>query len=159
MAASGLETLVIMKGIAHFLTGMALATSFAPVVHRGAQGSLLPMLGGIGGLLPDVLDFRFARYWAVYDDEIDPAPALGVDGGAGAVADALVNAMARAFETGRPRRIIVRSVRLDVDLWRRYTLAFRPEVRVGPLVNGAGVPYPGSEPDGDASAIRACPMP
>ena len=51
-----------MKGISHFITGVALATFFPEVVQAGAQGSLLPMLGGIGGILPDTLDFKFARY-------------------------------------------------------------------------------------------------
>jgi membrane-bound metal-dependent hydrolase YbcI (DUF457 family) len=149
-----------MKGIAHFLTGMALATCFAPVVQRGAEGSLLPVLGGVGGLLPDVIDFRFARYWAVYDDEIDPGP----EPSAGEIADVLLAAMTRAMASERPRRLIARSIRLDVDLWRTYTLAFRPEraeieVRVGPLVDGAGIPYPGTTPTEDAVARRSCPMP
>ena len=51
-----------MKGIAHFVTGVALATFFPEVVQAGAQGSL-PMLGGIAGILPDTLDFKFARYF------------------------------------------------------------------------------------------------
>ena len=149
-----------MKGIAHFLTGMALATCFAPVVQRGAAGSLLPVLGGVGGLLPDVLDFRFARYWAVYDDEIDPGPEPSAD----EVADALLAAMTRAYESNRPRRVIARSIRLDVDLWRSYTLSFYPEraeleVTIGPLINGAGVPYPGTAPTEGGTVRRTCPVP
>jgi membrane-bound metal-dependent hydrolase YbcI (DUF457 family) len=148
-----------MKGIAHFLTGMALATCFAPVVQRGALGSLLPVLGGVGGLLPDVLDFRFARYWAVYDDEIDPGP----EPSAQEIADALIESMRQAFEGEEARRVIARSIRLDVDLWRRYGLAFYPkrseiEVRVGPLINGAGIPYPGTAPVEGALARRSCPV-
>ena len=53
----------IMKGISHFITGVALATFFPEVAQAGAHGSLLPMLGGIGGILPDTLDFKFARYF------------------------------------------------------------------------------------------------
>jgi hypothetical protein len=52
-----------MKGISHFITGVALATFFPEVAQAGAHGSLLPMLGGIGGILPDTLDFKFARYF------------------------------------------------------------------------------------------------
>lgn len=149
-----------MKGITHFLTGMALATCFAPIVQQGAQGSLLPVLGGVGGLLPDVLDFRFARYWAVYDDEIDPGPEPSAD----EIADALLASMTKAFERGCPRRLVAYSIRLDVDLWRSYTLIFRPErgeieVCIGPLVNGASIPYPGTAPAESGSAHRACPMP
>lgn len=51
-----------MKGIAHFITGVAIATLFPEVVGRAAEGSLLPVLGGIAGLLPDTLDFKFVRY-------------------------------------------------------------------------------------------------
>ena len=51
-----------MKGISHFITGVAIATFFPEVVRAGGVGSLLPMLGGIGGILPDTIDFKFARY-------------------------------------------------------------------------------------------------
>jgi hypothetical protein len=51
-----------MKGIAHFVTGVAIATFFPEVVESAAQGSLLPMLGGVAGILPDTLDFKFVRY-------------------------------------------------------------------------------------------------
>ncbi len=148
-----------MKGITHFLTGVALATCFAPVVQHGAQGSLLPVLGGVGGLLPDVLDFRFARYWADYDDEIDPGPEPNAE----AIADALLASMTQAFVRECPRQLVAHAIRLDVDLWRTYTLAFDPkraevEVRIGPLVNGAGIPYPGTAPAEGGTARRACPM-
>lgn len=52
-----------MKGISHFITGVAIATFFPEVVRAGGAGSLLPMLGGVGGILPDTIDFKFARYW------------------------------------------------------------------------------------------------
>ena len=51
-----------MKGIAHFITGVAIATMFPEVVEQAAGGSLLPVLGGIAGILPDTIDFRFTRY-------------------------------------------------------------------------------------------------
>ena len=61
-----------MKGIAHFITGVAIATFFPEVVQQAAGGSILPMLGGIAGILPDTLDFKYARYVEHYDVEIDP---------------------------------------------------------------------------------------
>ena len=61
-----------MKGITHFVSGVAIATFFPYVVQQGASGGVLPVLGGIGGILPDTLDFKFARYFERYDDEIDP---------------------------------------------------------------------------------------
>ncbi|MFL7791247.1 MAG: hypothetical protein AB8I69_03830 [Anaerolineae bacterium] len=51
-----------MKGITHFITGVAIATFFPEVVQQAVGGSLLPMPGGIAGILPDTLDFKFARY-------------------------------------------------------------------------------------------------
>ena len=65
-----------MKGIAHFVTGLAIATFFPQVVESAADGSVLLVLGGIAGLLPDILDFRILRYFEEYDVEIDPGPEL-----------------------------------------------------------------------------------
>ncbi len=142
-----------MKGIAHFATGAALATFFPAVVQAGAEGSLIPVLGAIGGILPDTLDFRFARYFEAYDLEIDPGP----EPDAAAMAEALAEAMRRAYTSGRDQAVMVHSVRLGVDLWRSYALRFDPEagevcMHVGPLVNTGGVIYPGSEPEVGAEA-------
>ena len=143
-----------MKGISHFITGVALATFFPEVVQAGAQGSLLPMLGGIGGILPDTLDFKFARYFERYDLEIDPGP----EPDARDIAEQVVGAMRRAYETGKPQNIMLHTIRLGADLWRQYTIRFDPEqgevtVRIGPIVNTGQVPLPGSEPEG-AEEVR-----
>ncbi|MEE9616739.1 MAG: metal-dependent hydrolase [Anaerolineae bacterium] len=136
-----------MKGISHFITGVALATFFPEVVQAGAQGSLLPMLGGIGGILPDTLDFKFARYFERYDLEIDPGP----EPDARDIAEQVVGAIRRAHETGKPQNVMLHTIRLGADLWRQYTIRFDPEqnevaVRIGPIVNTGQVPLPGSEP-------------
>ena len=61
-----------MKGIAHFLTGVAVASFFPEIVYGASQNlSFGPVLGGIAGLLPDTIDFKVARYFAPLDDEID----------------------------------------------------------------------------------------
>lgn len=138
-----------MKGIAHFITGVAIATFFPAVVEQGAQGGLLPVLGGIGGILPDTLDFKFARYFERYDDEIDPD---AHDPDPQAIAERVAQAMREAYETGRSRNIMLHTIRVGADLWRQYSIRFNPEqseivVRIGPLVNTGQVPYPGSEPD------------
>ncbi len=143
-----------MKGIAHFITGVAIATFFPQVVEQGAQGGLLPVLGGIGGILPDTLDFKFARYFERYDDEIDP-DAHNPD--PHEIAERVAQAMRRAYESGRSRNIMLHTIRLGADLWRQYSIRFLPEesavvVRIGPLVNTGQVPYPGSEPQEKAEA-------
>ncbi len=149
-----------MKGISHFATGVALATFFPEVVAAGAAGLLIPMLGGIGGILPDTLDFKFARYFETYDVEIDP----GVDPDPEAVADALVAAMRRAYESGDDQNVMAHTIRLGPDLWREYSIRFDPEagevaVRVGPLVNTGQVPYAGTEPEARAEARRKVGVP
>ena len=147
-----------MKGIAHFITGVALATFFPEVVAQAAQGSLLPMLGGIAGILPDTIDFKFARYFEEYDLEIDP----GAEPDAREIAERIAAAMRRAYETGEPQRVMLHTIRIGPDLWRQYTVRFDPghqdretpplqqrgavEVRIGPVVDTSQVPLPGSEP-------------
>lgn len=143
-----------MKGIAHFVSGVAIATFFPEVVQQAAEGSLLPVLGGIAGILPDTLDFKFARYFEVYDEEIDPGP----DPDAREIAEKVVGAMRRAYETGRPQNVVLHTIRLGTDLWRQYTIRFDPArnevaVRIGPVVNTGQVPFPGSEPEG-AEEVR-----
>lgn len=149
-----------MKGISHFITGVALATFFPEVAQAGAQGSLLPMLGGIGGILPDTLDFKFARYFERYSTEIDPGP----DPDPEVIADGLANAMRTAYEEGKSQNVMVHTIRLGGDLWREYAIRFDPEdgqvaVRIGPLVNTGQVPFPGTEPKGAAEARRKLDVP
>ncbi|MBN1178688.1 MAG: metal-dependent hydrolase [Anaerolineae bacterium] len=142
-----------MKGIAHFVTGVAIATFFPEVVHQAADGSLLPMLGGIAGILPDTLDFKLARYFETYHLEIDPGP----EPNARQIADGIVGAMRRAYETGTPQNVALHTIRLGADLWRQYVVRFNPlqnevVVRIGPVVNTGQVPFPGSDPEGDVEA-------
>lgn len=61
-----------MKGIAHFATGLV-AASFVPgVAEQAALGSLLIALGGASAMLPDWLDFKFARFLERRDAEVAP---------------------------------------------------------------------------------------
>ncbi len=149
-----------MKGISHFITGVALATFFPEVVRLAQHGSLLPVFGGLGGILPDTLDFKFARYWEQFQLEIDP----GLDPDAEAIADALVTSMRAAYETGQDQNVIAHTVRVGPDLWREYAIRFYPEagevaVQAGPLVNTGQVPYAGTEPENAAEARRAVGLP
>jgi membrane-bound metal-dependent hydrolase YbcI (DUF457 family) len=143
-----------MKGIAHFATGVALATFFPEVVHSAAEGSVLPMLGGIAGILPDTLDFKFLRYFERYDVEIDPGP----EPDARQIAEQVARAMRQAYETRESQKVMLHTIRLGVDLWRQYAIRFDPErgqvtVRLGPIVDTGQVPLPGSEP-ADAEQAR-----
>ncbi len=148
-----------MKGIAHFVAGVAVATFFPEIVTSAAQGLAFgPVLGGIAGLLPDTLDFRFVRYFDHVDEEIDPAqPTQGGQRMAQpghpdpqATAERIASAMNRAYETGKRVKIHIHTVRLGADLWRQLLLTFdttRDEVvvRSGPVVTTGQVPLAGSE--------------
>jgi len=149
-----------MKGISHFITGVAIATFFPEVVRAGGTGSLLPMLGGVGGILPDTIDFKFARYWEKFDVSIDP----GREPDAEKIADALVAAMRGAYESGKDCNVIVHTIRMGADLWREYAIRFIPDsdeiaVRIGPLVNTGQVPLAGSEPEGVVEVRRKVGVP
>ncbi len=149
-----------MKGISHFITGVAIATFFPEVVRNGAAGGLLPMLGGIGGILPDTIDFKFARYWEKYDIEIDP----GTEANAEEIADALVAAMQQAYASGKSQNVMAHTVRMGADLWREYAIRFIPDsdeiaVRIGPLVNTGQVSFAGSEPEGAQEVRRKVGIP
>jgi membrane-bound metal-dependent hydrolase YbcI (DUF457 family) len=121
-----------MKGIAHFLSGLALATLFPEVVHAAESGSILPVMGGLGGILPDFLDFKFVQFWETYDEEVDPGP----DPNAEYIADAIVNAMNKAYQSATPIHLKLHTIRLSADSWQRYSLDFLPST--GELLVGVG---------------------
>ena len=125
-----------MKGIAHFLAGVAAATFVPGVVESAAQGSFLIALGGLFGLLPDTLDFKFARYFE-QAEAIDPDPA---NFDAQGIADQIAALIDRAAASQRPVRAQLHTLQLGPDRWRQYTVRFdaaRGEiaVRSGPIVN------------------------
>jgi membrane-bound metal-dependent hydrolase YbcI (DUF457 family) len=125
-----------MKGITHFLAGVAAATFVPGVVESAAQGSFLIALGGLFGLLPDTLDFKFARYFE-QAEAIDPDPA-NLD--PQAIADQIAALIDRAAATQRPVRVQLHTIKLGPDRWRQYTVRFdaahrQIAVRIGPIVN------------------------
>jgi hypothetical protein len=144
-----------MKGIAHFISGVAIASFFPQVVRQAGEGSFILLLGGLGGILPDTLDFRLARYLVRRDVEIDPHPgALDPQ----AMAQAIAAAADRAYETSKPVHLQLHTIKLGADLWRQYSVTLGQEVRVrmGPLVTTSQVPYPDSDlglPVGRAPAV------
>jgi len=119
------------------------------------------VLGGVGGILPDTLDFKFARYFERYDDEVDPDPQHPDPQ---EIATRIAAAMRAAYESGRRRNIMLHTIRMGADLWRQYSVRFDPAagqviVRIGPLVNTGQVPYAGTEPaDAEARAQVGVPM-
>jgi membrane-bound metal-dependent hydrolase YbcI (DUF457 family) len=114
-----LSTIMCMKGIAHFATGLCVA-SFVPGVAAGAaQGSLLIALGGVFGMLPDFLDFRFARFLQKRDAEIVPD---AEDPNPQAIADAIARECALAMTA--PRIIQLHPLRRSAIDWVIYSVRF-----------------------------------
>lgn len=110
-----------MKGIAHFASGMCLASFVPGVCEDAARGSLLIALGGACALLPDTLDFRFARFLERHDADIGPDLA---DIDAQRMADELAMQMWLAAESGCPRIVQLHPARLSVAEWVTYTVRF-----------------------------------
>lgn len=146
-----------MKGIAHFAAGVTVASCFPEAVRAALQGNpLYFLLGGVFGLLPDTLDFKFVRFFFRHHMEVQPDPnhfdpML--------VARAVAAAAQRALDTGRPVRVKLNTVRLGADRWQRYEIGFdglRRQIAVtkGPVVDtGGNVLEPASaDPQGHAAA-------
>ncbi len=132
-----------MKGIAHFAVGVAAASCF-PGAVTAAEGSnpLYFILGGVFGLLPDTIDFKFYRFFYRHDVEVTPDP---LDPSPQLIADAIAEAVESASKTGKRFRIKLNTVRQGADLWQRYTVRFdlqakRVEVEIGPKVDTGGTP-------------------
>ncbi len=138
-----------MKGLTHFVSGIAVASCFPQAFENVAHGSgWLMVLGGVCGILSDTLDFRFGRFFARHEREVRPRE-RSFD--AQEIADQLAEAINEAWETGRPNQIRLHTVRLGADWWRQYFVEFDTEhrevvVRPGPIVNTGQVPLPGSLP-------------
>ena len=127
-----------MKGIVHFVAGVAAASCFPFAVEAGANGDpLYFILGGCFGLLPDSVDFKFSKFFYKHDIEIAPDPN---DLDAEIIADAVATAINRVNETGISINIKLDTVRLGADLWQRYEIRLdglnrQIEVSFGDVVN------------------------
>lgn len=150
-----------MKQIGHFVSGLAVATCFPDAVSAAlGHHSYAIVLGGIFGGLPDFLDFKFYRFMEHTHHEVDPHPEEPDPQG---IAETVAGAVREAYETAKPVRVKLHTIRLSGDKWRRYGIRFDNErqevvVRFGPVVTTSQVPYPGSEPEGlpEGRARLAC---
>ena len=116
-----------MKGIAHFIGGLAAASFFPAAIRAAHDGDpWLMLMGGAFGLLPDTLDFKFARYFCRHDMEIAPDP-LRPD--AKMVADALAGAVQATHEYWRPVCVKLHTVRLSAQTWLQYRVRVRRKTR------------------------------
>ncbi len=125
-----------MKGITHFLTGVATASCFPLAVQTAfTDKSYLMVLGGVCGILCDTLDFKFARYAWKHDyrvrlteDNLDPR----------LPAETIAKALDEAAQTGKPVRVKLDILRYSTNYYRTYVVMIddqRKEVTctIGPL--------------------------
>ncbi|MBU1108749.1 MAG: metal-dependent hydrolase [Candidatus Riflebacteria bacterium] len=136
-----------MKGFTHFISGIAVASFFPQAVHMASQEqSFILCLGGIFGIMPDTLDFKFARYFHKSDIEIRPDP-KNLD--ARVIAESVADAIRKAEKEGRGT-VQLHTMQLGSNLWRSYTLAFDSAtsevvVEIGPEVDTGQMPFEGTE--------------
>ncbi|MDN5280522.1 MAG: hypothetical protein PWR01_4487, partial [Clostridiales bacterium] len=136
-----------MKGFTHFISGIAVASFFQQAVHMSSQEqSFILCLGGIFGILPDTLDFKFAKYFHKSDFEVRPDPE---DLDARKIAETVAKAVEKAATEGRGT-VQLHTMQLGSNLWRSYSLWFDSKtsevvVEIGPLVDTGQIPFEGTE--------------
>ena len=143
------RVVVKMKGFAHFLAGLTTAT-FIVVMANIYYGNniiadeivrhkaLIIILGGIFGILPDMIDFRFAKYLQRHDYEVDMDewnlnPHL--------VVDTLAKAIDQAHDEKREVNVMLHTIKISSDQWRQYTVRFDTKNKkvicdIGPIISG-----------------------
>lgn len=137
-----------MKGLTHFTVGMMTASFFAYAVQAALiDKAWILVLGGIFGILPDTLDFKFGRYLEKFDYEIMPSDDTL---NARVIAETITKAIDQAYETGRIVKVKLHTIKLGPDQWRQYSVQFFPEKKevkawIGPIVSTSQLPLPGTE--------------
>ena len=147
-----------MKGITHFLTGVATASCFPLAIQTAfADKSFLMLYGGFCGILPDTLDFKFARYFWKFDhvvnmteDHLDAKLA----------AETVAQSIDEAAATGKPVRVKLNVIRISTNYYRTVAVQIdgeRKEVTayVGPLKTMSHVMARGETLPSDAARFRA----
>jgi membrane-bound metal-dependent hydrolase YbcI (DUF457 family) len=130
-------------------------------VREGAAGNpLYFLLGGVFGLLPDTIDFKFIRFLHRHQIEVVPDP-LRPD--PEMIARALAHAAHMAVESGTPVDIKLNTIRLAADRWRAYEVRFdvagrRVVVAIGPEVDTSGTPLPGADGGERTGATASAPL-
>ena len=153
-----------MKGLTHFISGIASATFIPEVVERSASAGRLPhgessfllALAGLYAIMPDTLDFKLGRFLTAADIEINSDSTKPDPQG---MAEKLGAAMDDAWKTGREIRVQFHTERLSVDSWRRYRIHFDTinqsvEIQLGEIVTTSQVPFPGTTPKNHRGVYR-----
>jgi hypothetical protein len=156
-----------MKGIGHFLTGMAVATCFPEAMRATLQdNSLVLLLGGAFGLLPDTLDFRLGRYFWQQQHKVTP-DLTKLD--ARPIAETVARAIDEAALTRKPVHVKLNTLKVSANYHRTYSIWVDPKrqvvrAEIGPLKTmgqamGGGGHLPRSLPVGGEHGELAAEVP
>ena len=147
-----------MKGITHFLTGVATGSCFPLAIQTAfAEKSFLMVYGGFCGVLPDTLDFKFARYFWDFNHVVS----LTEDNpDAKLAAETVAQAIDEAAATGQAVRVKLNVIRISTNYYRTVAVQIdgtRKEVTayVGPLKTMSHVMARGVTLPSDAARFRA----
>ncbi len=152
-----------MKGISHFISGVAAATFFPWTLSSAQDGN--PgyfILGGMFGILPDTLDFKIYRFFYRHDIYIEPKSGITTSQ---EIADQIADGIEKAASQLKMVRIKLSTIRLGADYWQQYSVKLDAAnkqvlVKFGPVVNTGQVPVPGttSEKSTIGRASFSCPL-
>ena len=136
-----------MRGLVHYLSGLAVAALFASLARDAIHGSLAILIPAIYGYLPDFVDFKFLKYAESWDYEVKPN---WKDADPQEMAEIIARAIDDSYERGRVS-LKLHSSRAPGDLYRKYEVIFNSDkreviVELGPLVTLGGAPIRGTEP-------------
>ncbi|OQA89510.1 MAG: hypothetical protein BWY26_01680 [Elusimicrobia bacterium ADurb.Bin231] len=145
-----------MKGITHFVSGLAVATFFPKAVCmasrggivEGAESSFILVLGALYGIMPDTLDFKFGQFFSLPDYDIDCDP---IHPDPQKMAESMGKAMEEAFEKDKLVKVQLYPMQLGSDLWRQYVIKFDGEnnevvIILNEIVSTSQVPFEGTAP-------------
>jgi hypothetical protein len=143
-----------VKGISHFISGVAAASCFPWTVAAALEKNpSYFILGAVFGILPDTIDFKFYRFFYRYHQTVSPDP-RHVD--PQAMADQIAEAVAASLGQAGMFRLKVNTLRISADRWQQFRIRFDPqrqgvEVGLGPVVTTGQLPVPGTFPAPDAA--------
>lgn len=147
-----------MKGLTHFVSGIAASTFIPEVVRMSATSrldgissgnSFIICLAGLYGVLPDTMDFKMGRFFSIADYEIDPDPR---DPDPQKMADTLGRAIEEADQTGEEIKVQFFPIQLGANRWRQYVIIYEEDavaIQLNEIVSTSQLPIPGTEPEGE----------
>jgi hypothetical protein len=134
-----------VKGFTHLVSGVAAASFLPQVVCLSAEGQFVLLWAALGGIMPDTLDFKLARYLEKPDLEILPD---ANDPDLQGIARSVAAATDLAYQQDRVVRVQFHTLKLGANLWRQYSVGFqghKVSVGMGPLINTSQVAFSGSD--------------